>query len=193
MLPGIVNSPDATQRRTTGIIYGRCGCRVSHYCFVVLHIVCYSVCAVCAQQQLLASRARSTRYTDGAAAAWATAPPDSRERPTAAIIALVHHWNSADAVCVTLVQCGEACPGAILPNPCTSSLSHPPNGQVLSASQICGNGSCFDDVCLLSYMSEATVCTSFHTFCERFAEELYNIHVGLPRDASQEKAMDERG
>ena len=35
------------------------------------------------------------------------------------------------------------------------------------------------------------MCKTFHTFCERFAVELYDAHVHLPTRAAQDKAMAE--
>lgn len=39
-------------------------------------------------------------------------------------------------------------------------------------------------------MSEATVCVSFHTFCERFSGELYEDNFHLPEGAAHQDAMD---
>ena len=60
---------------------------------------------------------------------------------------------------------------------------------VLAALQILGRGVCFDDVGQLSLMSEATVCSVFHTFCSRFAKEFNREYVNLPTGDTLTKAM----
>ena len=61
----------------------------------------------------------------------------------------------------------------------------------MAALQILGRGTFYDDVSQLSFMSESTVCKTFHLFCECCAQELYHHHVRLPSGSDQVKAMAE--
>lgn len=56
---------------------------------------------------------------------------------------------------------------------------------------ILGTGNRFEDICRETLMSDAVVRCTFHTFCKRFASELYDDHIRLPAGRALEKTMAE--
>ncbi|CAN0506339.1 unnamed protein product, partial [Scytosiphon promiscuus] len=61
----------------------------------------------------------------------------------------------------------------------------------MAALQILGRGNCFDDISQMSLMCEPTAAATFHTFCRRFAHDLYDEHVFLPQGEHLDKVMQE--
>lgn len=54
------------------------------------------------------------------------------------------------------------------------------HAQVLTALQVLGRGNCFDDICQMSNMGEPTAQRVFHTFCKKFAVEMFDKWIHLP-------------
>lgn len=57
--------------------------------------------------------------------------------------------------------------------------------------QILGRGAHFDAVAEQTLISEGTAIASFHTFCARFSEKLFGVHIALPTGPAKTKAMEE--
>lgn len=62
--------------------------------------------------------------------------------------------------------------------------------QILTSLQILGRGNCFDDINQLSLMSKSMAASTFHKFCARFAEEMFEEHIYLPTGTYQDEVMD---
>ncbi|CAN0329295.1 unnamed protein product, partial [Ascophyllum nodosum] len=62
--------------------------------------------------------------------------------------------------------------------------------QILTALQILGRGSCFDDILQLSLVSKAMAAATFHKFFKHFAMEMFEEHIYLPTGTYLDEVMD---
>ena len=86
-------------------------------------------------------------------------------------------------------------PSLALPSASSHPTPPPPHAlrntlQILTALQILGRGSCFDDILQLSLMSKAMAAATFHKFCKHFAMEMFEEHIYLPTGTYLDEVMD---